>query len=67
MRSSVGISATSSYEMYLGLPSLVGCSKTKTFAELKVGYTRILMGERKSSFPKQENPNQGGGSSYSHI
>jgi hypothetical protein len=33
--SSMGISATSSYERYLGLPTLVGQSKFQTFAGIQ--------------------------------
>jgi hypothetical protein len=44
LRSSAGISAISSYEKYLGLPSLVGQSKTITFAGIESRVRKRLDG-----------------------
>jgi len=35
MRTFAGISTTSTYEKYMGLPTLVGRSKTKTFVGIE--------------------------------
>ncbi|XP_062155083.1 uncharacterized protein LOC133863104 [Alnus glutinosa] len=52
LRSSAGISITSSYEKYLGLPALVGRSKYKTFARIE-GRVRKKMDGWKEKFLSQ--------------
>jgi hypothetical protein len=52
LRSSAGISTTSSYEKYLGLPALVGRSKYKTFAGIE-GRVRKKMDGWKEKFISQ--------------
>jgi hypothetical protein len=44
IRTSIGISSTQCYEKYLGLPSLVGRSKTQTFAGIQSRVCRKLDG-----------------------
>jgi len=52
LRSSAGISTTSSYDKYLGLPALVGRSKNKTFAVIE-GRVRKKMDGWKEKFLSQ--------------
>jgi ribonuclease HI len=52
LRSSAGISTTSSYDKYLGLPALVGRSKNKTFAGIE-GRVRKKMDGWKEKFLSQ--------------
>jgi len=52
LHSSVGISATSGYEKYLGLPSLVGRSKTKTFVGIESRVRKKLDGWKEKFLSK---------------